>query len=56
MTTIDGNYFESIIKRWCLFCIIPLSGKDTTLGAGLSVLQSMETTLSEQTFRVKSFC
>jgi hypothetical protein len=34
VTAIDGNYFEQTIKWWYLFCIIPFSGKDTTLGAG----------------------
>jgi hypothetical protein len=32
-----GNYFELTIKWWYLFCIIPLSGKDTALGEGHSV-------------------
>jgi hypothetical protein len=32
--TSDGNCFESTVKWSYLFYIIPLSGKDTTLGAG----------------------
>jgi hypothetical protein len=32
--TVDGNYFEETVNWWHLFCIIPPSRKNTTLGAG----------------------